>query len=148
MKRTAAGFTLVELMITVVIVAILTSIAVPSYRSYVVRNNRTVAKTALVEMASRQESFYTDRKRYAATLSALGYPADTVFVTRDSRLLAAVSSEAIYQIIMPVIATSRFTLSAVPVGSQASDTSCGQLSLSFDGTKAATGSSGLECWKK
>ena len=49
------GVTLIELMITVVIVAILAAIAYPSYTQYVLRSHRTAAKTALHDMASRQE---------------------------------------------------------------------------------------------
>ena len=46
------GFTLIELVIVVAIVGILSSIALPLYRDYVVRANRTEAKTALLGMAT------------------------------------------------------------------------------------------------
>lgn len=59
------GFTLIEVMITVVVIAILASIAVPSYRQYVLRSHRVEAKTTLLNVAAEQEKFYLQRNRYA-----------------------------------------------------------------------------------
>lgn len=59
------GFTLIELMITIVIVAILASIAIPSYRQYVIRGNRTAAQAAMMEIATQQQQFFVANRTYA-----------------------------------------------------------------------------------
>ncbi len=69
MRRTAAGFTLIELMITVVIIGILAAIAYPSYRNYVTQTRRSDAQIALTQAANQQERFFTEFNWYAATLA-------------------------------------------------------------------------------
>jgi type IV pilus assembly protein PilE len=65
--RTAQrGFTLIELMIVVVLAAILIGIAIPSYRSYILRTNRTDATTALLKIAAAQERFYLQNDTYGS----------------------------------------------------------------------------------
>ena len=65
MKKTQYGFTLIELMITVAIIAILAGIAYPSYLSQVRRSNRTEARTALLQAQVAQEKFFLQYNRYA-----------------------------------------------------------------------------------
>lgn len=60
------GVTLIELMVVVVVVAILGAIAVPSYRSYVLRAQRSDATTQLLRIRSAQEKFFLQNHRYAA----------------------------------------------------------------------------------
>jgi type IV pilus assembly protein PilE len=76
--RTAHGFTLLELMITVLIVAILAAIAYPSYQSYLARAYRSEAYTALNQWANLQEQYFLDQRRYADDMSSLGAPAKSV----------------------------------------------------------------------
>jgi type IV pilus assembly protein PilE len=64
-RRLHRGFTLLELMITVAIVAILAAIALPSYRDYVVRGQLVSATTALSAMRARMEQYYQDNRTYA-----------------------------------------------------------------------------------
>jgi len=59
------GFTLIELMITILVVAILASIAIPSYRQYVIRGNRTAAQAVMMEIATRQQQFFVANRVYA-----------------------------------------------------------------------------------
>ena len=65
MKRKQHGVTLIELMIVIAIVGLLASIAIPAYRRYVVRANRTDAKTALQQTAQQLERCYTNSTPYA-----------------------------------------------------------------------------------
>ena len=67
---TLSGFTLIEAMIVVVVLAILAAIAVPSYRSYLLRAQRTEATTALLRAAAAQEKFFLQHNRYATDLAA------------------------------------------------------------------------------
>jgi type IV pilus assembly protein PilE len=66
------GFTLIELMITILVVAILASIAIPSYREYVIRGNRTAAQAVMMEIATRQQQFFVANRTYA-TAAELGF---------------------------------------------------------------------------
>lgn len=65
----ARGFTLVELMITVVILGILVGIAYPSYTKYMVQTRRSDAQIALTQATNQQERFFTECNWYAATLT-------------------------------------------------------------------------------
>ena len=63
------GFTLIELMIVVAVVGVLAAIALPSYRSYIVRAARTEAQTELLELASLQEKIFLNSNGYSASVS-------------------------------------------------------------------------------
>jgi type IV pilus assembly protein PilE len=62
--RQARGFTLIELMIVVVVVAILAAIALPSYRDYIMRGKITEAHSSLSELRLRAEKFFADNRTY------------------------------------------------------------------------------------
>lgn len=64
-EKTAEGFTLIEMMITVAIVAILASIAIPAYQDYVRRGQLTDATNALANLRVQMEQFYQDNRTYA-----------------------------------------------------------------------------------
>jgi type IV pilus assembly protein PilE len=68
--RTARGFTLIEVMITVAIVAILASLALPVYRDYVTRGKLVEAHAALGAQRVRMEQFYQDMRSYTAACDA------------------------------------------------------------------------------
>lgn len=131
-----AGFTLIELMVTVAIIGIVAAIAYPSYVQYVVRSNRTAAESFLMELASLQERYLVDQRAYATTLGALGYaaPPDAVSANYTITLVTNTSPP-------------RYQLTATPQGVQgARDTACGPLGLSQSGQRGASGAS-ASCWK-
>ena len=69
------GFTLIELMITIVIVAILASIAIPSYRQSVIRTNRRAAQATMMEIATREHQFFAANREFAdETVAAFALP--------------------------------------------------------------------------
>jgi type IV pilus assembly protein PilE len=74
-KTDQRGFTLIELMITVAIVAILAAVAYPSYTRYVIKSNRTTAQAQMLEIANRQQQFLTANKAFASKdeLTTSGY---------------------------------------------------------------------------
>lgn len=68
------GFTLVELMVTVVILAIIVGVAYPSYRNYMTQTRRTDAKSILTQVTNNQEKFFSNCNRYTTTMT--GDPTD------------------------------------------------------------------------
>ena len=70
--RRMSGFTLIELMITVVIVAILTAIAYPSYVDHVRRATRSQGQQYLMDLAQRQEQVFLDQRAYTDVISPGG----------------------------------------------------------------------------
>lgn len=116
------GFTLVELMITVVIIGILGAIAFPSYQSYMLKGRRASAQTHLMDIAQRQQQYLLDARSYAATLAELNMttPADVSRYYTISIAAAAGSPPT-------------FTVTATPLGAQATD---GALTIDNTGVKA------------
>ncbi len=75
--RFSRGMTLIELMVVVVIATILMSIAIPSYMSQVRQSRRVEAKTALLDLAGREERYFSTSvtgANYTQTTTDLGYP--------------------------------------------------------------------------
>lgn len=117
------GFTLIEVMIVVAIVAILVSIALPSYRQYILRANRSAVESFMMTVAQKQEQYLLDARGYANALASLGLvePNDV----RDN-----------YTVTTSYVGGSSRTyfIQAVPKGVQTED-SCGTLSLDNNGQK-------------
>jgi type IV pilus assembly protein PilE len=135
------GFTLIELMVTVAVIAILAGIAYPSYTNQVRKSRRTEAKTALLDIAGREERLYTTNHTYSSTPSDLGYS-----VTPDSTPMTVGSGY--YRITISNISAgppATYTLVATPVGAQASDTECASFTVTQTGNQTSTGT-GAACW--
>ena len=117
------GFTLIEVMITVVIIAILASIALPSYSRYVMRSKRSAAQAQMMEIANREQQFLIANRNYAdkTTLIASGYT-----------LPAEVAANYGYTITLSTTAVPGFLLTFSPTGGQAGD---GDLTLDHTGAK-------------
>jgi type IV pilus assembly protein PilE len=63
-----SGFTLIELMITIAIIAVLAAIAVPNYTDYVTRSKFTEAHGHLSDLRVKMEQYYQDNRRYSTTI--------------------------------------------------------------------------------
>jgi type IV pilus assembly protein PilE len=73
-RHQAAGFTLIEVMVTVVIVAILAGVAIPSYQAYVRRGQLTEAFTTLSDLRVKMEQSYQDNKFYGLNAGSTTCP--------------------------------------------------------------------------
>lgn len=145
-RRHKGGFTLIELMIVVAIVAILAAIAIPQYRKYVQKSNRATAKSALLDLARREETYYSTNNSYTLNLISLGYTSIT-----NNQIQVPNSSNPTYTIAFTAPASSgtsaaTYTASATPTGSQTGD-GCGTYSVDYLGNQLpATTSGGSSCW--
>lgn len=138
LRRTDRGFTLIELMVVVAVVAILVSIAVPSYNEAVRKGKRGQAKADLVEAAQIAERYRTVNNSYE-NLSA-GTASSDEIVNQSPK-----TGEADYQIAIQVPDGGRaFTLTATPQGGQAKDR-CGVLTLDQAGAKRHEKGSDSQC---
>lgn len=131
MKRRQIGFSLIELMIAIVIVGILASIALPSYRDYVRRGWRAETQAHMMDIAGRQGQFLIDNRAYASTVSALGLTTPSSITGKYTIAIVADDSPP------------AFTVTATPTGDQAND-QCGTLTLDSTGAKTASGTG--SCW--
>lgn len=130
-----SGFSLLELMIVVVIVAILAAIAVPSYRNFVLESTRSEGTAELLRVMDMQERFYTNQfpPSYTVTLTRLGFASDPVATENGNYSVAAAAcGDGI---------TSCVQLTATAQGAQASD---GNLTLDSVGNKTRDGNSGWD----
>jgi type IV pilus assembly protein PilE len=140
------GFSLVEILVVVTIVAILTAVAVPSYSEHVRKQKRNFSKVQLHDIINRQNQYLADNRQYANNLTLLGYSSATYGITGNGSYVAADSTEAIYTIGLTNTSNYTYTVIATPVNSQASDSACGTLSITSAGAYSATGSHGNDCW--
>jgi type IV pilus assembly protein PilE len=124
--RASRGFTLIELMITVGVIAILAAIAIPSYRQYIIRGNRSAGESVMMDIANREQQYLLANRSYAdkATLTANGYtlPSDT---SQNYTWAVAAGVDALST--API-----FTITFTPINGQSSDVT---LTLDNQGTK-------------
>jgi len=130
-RRFARGFTLVELMVVVAIVAILAGIALPSYQDSVRKSRRAQAKADLVEIAQGLERFHSVNNSY------VGY-------ALPFKISPRVGGATQYNLAAANLGATTFALTATPVGAQTSD-SCGALTVNQAGVKGSAGPI-AECW--
>lgn len=73
-RRSARGFTLIEIMIVVAMVAILTAIAVPSYNEYTIRGRIPDATSGLATKQVQLEQFFQDNRTYLGSDANINRP--------------------------------------------------------------------------
>jgi prepilin-type N-terminal cleavage/methylation domain-containing protein len=93
-----AGFTLIELMITVAIIAILARIALPAYSDYVTRGRLVDATNALASLRAKMEQHYQDNRTYATSGSYTAPCADSSNTTAGTFTISCTTTSSTYTI--------------------------------------------------
>lgn len=125
------GFTLIELMMTVVIIGVLAAIAYPTYIDHMNRTRRADGKAALLNMATYMEHYYTENNHYTgATVTGIG-------------LTNASSQEGYYTLSITTLTPTSYTLTATPTGVQIGD-NCSTLTLTNTNVQGPN----TDCWQR
>jgi type IV pilus assembly protein PilE len=146
--RNAGGYTLIELMVTIVVVAILASIAIPAYTAQVRKSRRTDARTALLDIAGREERLFSTTNAYSSTPSDLGYGA-------AGATFPMPIGNGYYNVAVNAAAAvpPTFTITATPVAGkgQDKDKQCASFTVDQAGRQSALDVSGTDatssCWR-
>jgi type IV pilus assembly protein PilE len=139
-RNAEKGFTLIELMITVAVIAILAAIAYPSYAEYVMRARRVEGQNLLNDAAARQERWRAQNGSYADAVDKLKLPNNAESQNHYYKLVLVASDGS----------DGGYTLKAQRIGAQTSDSKCGDFTLDAKGTKemaADTPGTATNCWR-
>jgi len=133
----AAGITLIELMVVMVIIGILTSIAMPSYRNYMLKANRVDAKAALLQLAAAQEKHYLQMNTYTNDLGVLRTDVNSKF---GHFTIAVNQADAL-----------QFNATATAINAQTQDARCLVFTINEMGQKTGGVAAGIndpegDCW--
>ena len=133
--KTRRGFTLIELMIAVVVIAVLIAIAFPSYMQYLKKGRRGAAQTFISEVANKESQYLLDNRNYAVNIADMS-SANALGITTPSDV-----SPYYTVAVGPAAVTSppTYTITATPIGNQVSD---GALTLDQTGAKTRNGQPG------
>jgi type IV pilus assembly protein PilE len=129
--RQNRGFTLIELMIVVVVVAILTAIALPSFLEQIRKGARAQAKTALLDTMQKEERFFSSNGIYCGGGTACPWTLTPADLTKYAITVTTSSSD------------QKYIVTATPVTGY-SDPTCGTLTVNEQNAKTSTNNS--VCW--
>jgi type IV pilus assembly protein PilE len=139
------GYTLVELMVTCAVLAIIVGIAAPAYTSQMHKSRRADARNALLDLAGREERYLSTANSYTQNGALLGYTNLPIVVNNGFYQLSATVPDPN----QPLVLTS-FILTATAIGAQASDTDCASFTVNQLGQQAALNSAAANntttCW--
>lgn len=140
-----AGFTLVELLVVLMIVAVLTAIAYPGYARHVERARRSAARAVLLEAAQFMERYYSARNSYVLDPTQTPLQAPTLPDALQFAPAGAGRAQASHAVTVDSVSATEYKLKAVPLLGDP----CGDLTLDSRGLRdrSATGLTVEACWR-
>ena len=145
MRKISKGFTLIELMVAVAVVAILGTIAMSTYTKQVQKSRRTDARSAILDLAGREEKLFSTTNAYSDKPVDLGYgvAADVWPLTIGSGYYQV----TVQVTVPPAPNPPTYLITATTFGTQVKDTTCATLSVDQLGSQTATpAANAAECW--
>jgi type IV pilus assembly protein PilE len=138
--RAVRGFTLMELMIGVAVVAVLTGIAISAYGYQVSKSRRADAKAALLDLAAREERFFTTNNTYTNAAASLGYAALPSSIPGGT-------GQTTYTLSITAVSATSYTAQATRAGAQATD-NCGDYTINDRGVQGNVNNTQAtaQCW--
>jgi type IV pilus assembly protein PilE len=145
-SRRIGGFTLIELMITVVVLSIIVGIAMPAYTQQMRKSRRTEARNAMLDLAGREERFLSVSNSYSLVPTDVGY---------SGTKFPVFLPDGYYKLDMAAdpnapANTPSFIITATASGQQASDTDCATFTVNQQGAQTAATLAGVTntttCW--
>jgi type IV pilus assembly protein PilE len=154
-RSRAKGFTLIELVIAILIASILAAIAIPSYSNYVRKTRRTEVRSALLDMVSLEERYFSTQNTYSANFTDLGYPTAAASVVLSSGYYS-IATPSITAVAVPTATTAGSPAVVTLIGTvvagtdQAKDTNCASFTVTSAGVQSSLNSGGTDstsiCW--
>jgi type IV pilus assembly protein PilE len=137
------GVTLIELMAVVVVMSILASIALPTYRKYLIRAQRSEGKIALLQLQTAEEKFYLQNNTYTDKVT------DSSTGETPGLGLPGTSETGKYKIEVTGLGGGQtYTAKATPLVGQTDDKDCAALTINERGVRGISGTKTPEfCWK-
>ena len=140
--RRQRGVTLLELLAVISILAILASVAVPTYRRYLIRTQRSEAKIALLQLQTAQEKFYMQNNSFTDNIEE---------ASPDGLGLSATTETGKYTVSVDLDDDGQtYTATAAPRagGGQTDDDDCESFTINQRGTRGVSGPKGAQaCWR-
>jgi type IV pilus assembly protein PilE len=133
MGRSVRGFTLIELVIALTVVAILAAVAIPGYQSQMRASRRAEAREALMRIQAAQERWRSNNVAYAGSVAALGQ--------------AATSADGNYALAVTGANAAGYTATATAQAKQASDSACAAITIVVAGNAMTYGPTNA-CWAR
>jgi type IV pilus assembly protein PilE len=141
--RRQGGVTLIELMTVMAVLAIISSIAVATYRNYILRANRTDGTGTLLRVQVAQESFFLQNNRYATGAELTTAPPAGLGLALGA---GGLTGGGHYTITVASPSGTQYTATATAAGGQTADkAACLVLSIDQTGTRTPDAASG--CWR-
>lgn len=147
-RRQVAGFTLIELMIAVAIVGILVRLAYPAYTQSVLKSHRAEAKAALLDLASREERYFSTANVYTDSAPLLNYSSSsTVTASAPMAVMTGATNYYTLSVVLGTGSSPSFVATATATTKQQADAKCKDFTLTQAGVQGVTGTdSASNCW--
>ena len=149
-RHIAQGFTLIELMIAVAIVALLAAVALPAFQDAIRKSRRSDAINAISAVQQAQERMRANSTRYCSTFGAASAPNCGLAATLSN------SANGRYTLGLSDVTETRYVVTATATGAQAADTRCAKLAARMEAGAISYGSGqstvdwadSAKCWAK